>query len=380
MKRTFIFVVMALLLVGSLAIADEATIIDFTLLDADIIAEKDANGQDVQNEAGESKFTQNRRTIMDFGTVAGATFTEEQKELMKTSLSLPNWEVVLNSSARTVPSVSKSVVISAPVRTEKPNSNPEGDPVPVNLPFAGKKIMGVRIVFPASNVNSNALIIPSFEIPAYEKMRTANDDGDFPEEVSEEDKNSGITRFEGGYGVVKNVGTIKALSVTTMGMNFPHALYVILRDTDNVERRYFMGYLGFDGWKELRWNNPAYISEVRTREIRIVPIYPRGLPFVKFHGFLITRDAMHAGNDFIGYFKDVKMIYDRAVLHTERDIADEQLWGIVESREASKQNNELTRFGDKQINRFMEKTKLAQEEEFTSSIKVENAQTTEAQQ
>jgi hypothetical protein len=77
---------------------------------------------------------------------------------------------------------------------------------------------------------------------------------------------------------------------------------------------------------------------------------------------------MHDGDDFIGYFKDVKMIYDKAVLHTERDIADEDLWGIVGKREADKQNYEMSKFGNKQVNRFIEKTKLAQEEAFTSSL------------
>ncbi|NLM00216.1 MAG: flagellar protein [Treponema sp.] len=379
MKRTFIFVVMALLLIGSLAFADEATIIDFTLLDSDIIAEKDAEGDDVTDAEGNVKYTQNARTVMDFGTTAGATFTDEQKDLMKTSLSLPNWEVVFNSSARNVLSMSKSVVVPAPVRTEKPNVK-GGEPLPVNLPFAGKNIMGVRIVFPTPNVNANARIIPSFEIPAYEPLRTVTVDGnvvvgdasgEIAYEPAEEDVSRGFTRFEGGYGVVKNVGTIKALSVTTQGMLFPHALYVLLKDTDNIERRYFMGYLGFDGWKELKWKNPAYIDEVRTREIRIVPIYPRGLPFVKFVGFQIVRDAMHAGDDFIGYFKDVKVIYDKAVLHTERDIADEDLWGIVGDREAAKQNHEMARFGDKQVNRFLEKAKLAQEDGFKSSLSME---------
>ncbi len=366
MKRTFIFVAMALLLVGSLAFADEATIIDFTILDADIITEKDADGNEVTNANGEAVYTQNSRTIMDFGTAAGATFTDDQKALMKTSLSLPNWEVILNSSAQNVYSNTYSQVVAAPVRTEKPNPK-GGDAVPVNLPFAGKNIMGVRIIFPHGNYNANAKIIPPYEIPAYEKLRSVDENGNLQEQTAEEAA-SGKTRFEDGYGIVKNVGAIKALSLTTQGMLFPHRVWVLLKDTDNVERRYLMGDLGFDGWKELTWKNPAYMQEIRKREIRIVPIYPRGLPFVKFTGLLITRDAMHDGDDFIGYFKDVKMIYDKAVLHTERDIADEDLWGIVGKREADKQNYEMSKFGNKQVNRFIEKTKLAQEEAFTSSL------------
>ena len=72
MKRTFILVVMAFLLVGSLAFADEAVLIDFTLMEPDIVADENGNP------------TQNGRTVMDFSVTAGATFTDEQKDLMKT--------------------------------------------------------------------------------------------------------------------------------------------------------------------------------------------------------------------------------------------------------------------------------------------------------
>ena len=346
MKKNFILVVMAFLLVGMFLVAEEAVIVDFTLYDADIIADENGNP------------TQNRRSVMDFGVAAGATFTDEQKALMRTSLSLPNWEVSLNSSARNVTSIATSTVVAAPVREE------------AKVPFAGQNVMGVRVLFPTAMVNAQAIIKPPFDIPAYEPMATVDDNGDVQPQTDEE-KASGKTRFEEGYGVVKNVGTIKSLALTTMGMNFPHGVYVLLKDNDNVERRYFMGYLGFDGWRELRWNNPHYVTEVRQREIRVVPIYPRGLPFVKFAGFEITRDAMHDGGDFIGYFKDVKVIYDKAVLTTERDIADEDLWGIINKKEKDKQNFEMSRFGEKQVLRFMEKDKMAQEEAFTSSFEVE---------
>ena len=332
MKRTFILVVMAFLLVGSLAFADEAVLIDFTLMEPDIVADENGNP------------TQNGRTVMDFSVTAGATFTDEQKDLMKTSLAMPNWEVELNSSARNINSLTNSTVVAAPVRES------------AKVPFAGKDVMGVRILFPSYAVNSNARITPAFEIPAYEPMATADEDGNIQPQTDEE-KASGKTRFEDGYGIVKNVGTVKSISVTTMGMNFPHGLYVLL-----------MGYLGFDGWKELQWNNPQYVTEVRNRELRLVPIYPRGLPFVKFTGFQITRDAMHDGNDFIGYFKDVKVIYDKSVLTSERDIADEDLWGIIGKKEAAKQNAEMSRFGANQVERFLEKQKMATEEAFTSSL------------
>lgn len=352
MKKTFGLFAAAMLLLGGVAFAEEAMLIDFTQLDADCVS----------NDNGDP--TQNKRTVMDYSVSAGATYTDQQKDLMRTSLVLPEWEVVLNSSAKSVGALADSTVVAAPVKES------------ADVPFAGKNVMGVRIVFPQWASNANAKIIPPFDIPAYEPASDADENGNRIEST-EEDKSSYNTAnnpsfegtlFEGGYGVVKNVGTIKSIKVTTMGMNFPHGLYVHLSDNDGVEKRYFMGYLGFDGWKELRWNNPQYISEIRNREIRVYPIYPRGTPFVKFAGFEITRDAAHDGGDFIGYFKDIKIIYDKAILNSERDIADEDLWGIIGKKETERQNYEMSKFGTKQVNRYLERSKLASEDEFVSSL------------
>lgn len=345
MKRTFILVVMAFLLAGALAVAEESTIIDFTNLTADII------------QGVDGKMTQNRHTTMDYSVNAGATYTDQQKTLMKSSLSFRNWEVVLNSSARNVASTALSQVVAAPVKAE------------AKVPFAGKEVMGVRIVFPDSFVNSNARIEPPFDIPAFEPAADVDDSGNVTPTGS---PSKSTTRFEDGYGIVKNVGTIKALSVTTQGMNFPYGLYVLLNDPDGNEKRYFMGYLNFDGWKELKWNNPAYVQEVRAREVRLVPIYPTATPYIQFAGLQITRDAADEGGNFVGYFKDVKVIYDKAVLTSERDIADEDVWGIISERETAKQNLEMTKFGLKQVNRFLESEKQATETSFKSSL--ENAE------
>ena len=341
MKKTFILVAMAFLLMGAVAVAEEAIIIDFALLNADIIA--DPNG----------KMTQNRRTVMDYGKVAGASYTDEQKALMRTSLALEQWDVELNSSAQNPLSVATSTIKEAEVRAEGEK-------------FAGQKLMGVRILFPEWTNNANAKIKPGFLIPAYEKMAQVDDQGNLQEPTAE-DKASGKSRFEDGYGVVRNTGVIKSIAVNTYGMNFPHGLYVLLRDQNNVLKRYFMGYLLFDGWRELVWNNPSYIANVKSRELRLYPVYPTALPHVAFEGFLITRDAAHDGGDAIAYFKDVKIIYDKAVLTTVRDFADEDLWGIQEERETKRKKIEVEKFGHTQVLRFLEQEKMATEEGFTPS-------------
>ena len=249
----------------------------------------------------------------------------------------------------------RSIVKSAPV---------------VGGPFAGKNIMGVRIVFPTAPVNANARIEPPFDIPAFEPMAQIDENG----QVVEGSKQANAYRFRKngddttGYGVLDNVGTIKAISLTTYGYNYPHAVYVLLKDNDNVERRYFMGTLNFDGWKNLIWNNPDYVTDIRNREIRVYPLYPRGLPYAKLSGIYVTRDAAHDGGDFIGYFKQIDVIYDKAVAQTERDIADEDLWGIVTEKEQYRQSIEMRMFGSQQVNRFIEKNNMAKEEGFSAAV------------
>ena len=90
----------------------------------------------------------------------------------------------------------------------------------------------------------------------------------------------------------------------------------------------------------------------------------------------------HIGGTFIGYFKDVKVIYDKAILQSDRDIADEDLWGIIGKKESARQNAEMLKFGNKQVNRYLERAKLAAEDEFTSSLNADsdsNAQSNEGQ-
>ena len=187
------------------------------------------------------------------------------------------------------------------------------------------------------------------------------------QEPTDEEKASGKGRFEDGYGVVRNTGVIKSIAVNTYGMNFPHGLYVLIRNEKNEVKRYFMGYLLFDGWKELVWNNPAYLTDVRSRETRIYPAYPTSLPYSSFAGFLVTRDAAHEGGTFVGYFKDVKLIYDKAVLNTVRDFADENIWGIQTKMNNERMQLEMSRFGQTQVLRFLEQEKMATEAGFTPS-------------
>jgi len=339
MKKMLVFVAIVSLVAGSL-LAEEAVLIDFTKLVADIHV---SVGPDDEDDTP----NQNRATMMDFSRVRfGGSFTEEQKKVMKTSLAIANWEVLLASSSRTVTNMILSYTREA--------TSKQWD-----------KVMGVRIHFPLEAYNSWAIIQPPFEIPAFEPQADVQDDGTIEESEEGGDGVIGPSRFEDGYGVVKNVGTIKSIAVNVYGLNFPHGLSTLIIDSTGAKKTMFMGFLNYDGWGELRWDNPAYIKEVRNRDLRLYPLYPTSTPFIKFAGFEIKRDAAKDGGDFITYFKDVKVIFDKAVLDTERDIEDESLWSIIRDRENARKSWEMERFGHKQILRYLDAQKQAPENDFT---------------
>jgi hypothetical protein len=338
MKKMLILVVIAMIAVP--LFAEEGVLIDFSILKADIHVSTNPNDKtDTPN--------QNRQTLMDFSHVAGASFTAQQKALMNTSLAIINWEVRLASSSRTVQNVGLSF-------SKEAASKEFGT------------VMGVRVRFPVEPFNSWALVRPPFDIPAYE-LSTVGDDG----KITPRDQSGGITnmksRFEAqeegapAYGIIKNVGVIREVKVRVYGLNFPHGLTTILVDGMGIEKSMFMGYLNFDGWGELVWRNPAYMTEVRNRDLRIIPLYPFNTPFIKIAGLLIQRDAAKDGGDFVTYFKDVAIIYDLAVLDTEKDINDEATWNIIQVREEARKTWEMERFGQQQVLRYLEQQKQATE-------------------
>jgi len=311
MKRFFALVGIAFFFVSSV-FAEESVLIDF----AEVV--DDYQGQ-------------NKATLMDFSSVAGSRYTDEEKAAMQTSLYIPNWEVRLSSSSRTVLNDSKSYVMAVTTGDEAAK-------------FAGEQIMGVRIHFPLGTFNSNAIVRPPFEIPAY--ATSAVEEGKRGDQFN-------------GYGVVKNVGVMKTLKVNVLGRNFPMGLSILLRDDKEEVQTVFMSYLDFDGWRELQWNNPNYITQVRNRELNTYPLYPRNTPAVTLEGILFTRDAAQEGGDFISYIKDIKVVYDLAVREDiDKDVDDEAVWGILENRELSRRNAELKRLGNLQVLRYLEGKKM----------------------
>jgi len=335
MKRLFIIVVVGLLLGGTALFADESVLIDFTKLSAD-------------TAIGTNKTpTENAATMIDYSNVAGASFSDADKALMKSSLSLNEWAVTLASSARSVMNQSITMTREAVTNASAKQFNGQD--------MANKKILGVRIHFPTEPFNSWAMITPPFDIPAYQDKDTLQGNKLV---VADADKGQGA-KFD-GFGVVKNVGVLKSLSVTVYGSNYPNGLGVVVADQDGNEQTMFMDYLQFDGWRTLTWNNPNYVSDVRNRELRVFPLYPKGMPYLKLVGIVIYRDAQQVGGDFVTYFRDITITYDKAILQPTRDINDEAIWGILQQRQEARRLAELKRLGNVQVLRFLEQQKMDQ--------------------
>jgi len=323
MKRIFILLVIAMM--APAAFAEQATLIDFALLVSDTTV-----GDTAQHEA----------TLVDFAEVAGASFTAEERDLMKSSLFIENWEVDLNSSAQTAISQSSSKVLAASVRegAEK---------------FGGQTVLGARVMFPTEPYNAWALIRPPFEIQAYANPTIIDSDNRVVDDPDMAIDDIG-SKFENGFGVIKNVGVIKQIGVNVYGLNFPHSLSVVLQDENNLQVEVFMGYLDFDGWRTLIWDNPNYIDDVRDRELRSYPLYPNLQPMRKLVGFRVYRDGATAGGDFVAYLKDVTLVFDGARLQLQEDIDHDALWLILTEREDDRRRAELSRLGNQQVLRFIE--------------------------
>jgi hypothetical protein len=262
-------------------------------------------------------------TEVDFSKYPGAM--AEGIEELKVDLGLDNWSVKLAPSSASAEN--RILSFAKPVSSRQM----DGD------------VLGVRVHFPTAPFNSWAKIVPPFEIPFYEDA-PGDDIGEGSKFVNK--------------GVLRNVGTIKSVSMRITGRNFPHGVSMSLKDEQDTVREMFFGYLDFDGWRTLTWDNPNYITDVKQRDLRRKPLYPETMPSIKFDSFTIYRHGSQIGGDFVTYLKDVTMVYDLAILERERDINDEEAWGILQTRRDSKRAAEIRRLGILQLLRRQEEVKM----------------------
>jgi hypothetical protein len=306
-------------------------LIDFSKLSADVKVGDTATNNE------------HAATMVDFSDVAGSSYDEAIRKAMKTSLAIENWYVQLSSSSRTVRNQALSYTKESKMRANSKSFDGEE--------MANKTVMGVRVHFPLPTYNAYAMVMPPFEIPAYSNKTELRGD-----KVVEVAGDMG-TKFD-SFGVVKNVGILKSIEATLYGSNFPNGFGIIVKDQDGNEQTIFLDYLEFDGWRKLVWNNPNYITEVRNRELRVFPLYPKSEPFLKLVGLIFYRDSMQEGGDIVTYVKDIKITYDKALLETQRDINDEAIWGILSARQEARKAAEIKRLGNLQVLRTLEKQKM----------------------
>ena len=326
MKRFFILFIGVMICLAGTAFAEESVLIDFSELTPDWPADNPR-----ENEA----------TLIDVSAeAAGTLYSEEELQQMRTSLAIENWEVVLSSSSQFATTQRLSEIRSAPVNQDANN-------------FGGETVMGVRVNFPTEPYNGWALVRPPFEIPAYADPTQVDGDGN----LEPADEGAAGGKFD-TKGVIKNVGTLKSIALNAYGLNFPHGVSLILQDQNNEQEEIFLGYLDFEGWRTMIWDNPNYLDQVRDRELRTFPLYPNLQPMRKLIGIRIYRDAAMQGGDFITYVKDVQMKYDLATLEVQRDIDDENVWGILQERERERREAEFRRLGNLQVLRFLENQKM----------------------
>ena len=320
MRKIFIFLVVVLVLTGAI-FAEESVLIDFNVL--------------VDDYQG-----QHQATLWDYSSMAGTRFSEGEKAEMNTSLYVPNWNVIFSSSSRTVTTERFSEVLPATVGSNSPQ-------------FAGEQVMGVRVHYPTGTFNSYAWVNPPFEIPIYSVSDLAEDTSRGEQFV--------------GFGVLQNVGVIKDIKVHVYGLNYPMGMAVVLRNESRETQEYPLGHLEFTGWRELSWVNPNYIADVRNREMRNYPLYPRDVPSIALDSMQFYRDAEQEGGDFLVYVKDIVVTYDQAVLlDFDTDLNHEELWGVLKKRMEDRRKAELLRLGDEQILYYIEEQKQHKDAEETS--------------
>ncbi|MBN2546804.1 MAG: flagellar protein [Spirochaetes bacterium] len=373
-----ILVITISVLLSTILHAEEKTLIDFSLLKANSIDGKtqeegtvlaplakdseeykkfDDHTSTLNNKEEPRK--QHMETLLDFSGVVGMGMNSTDAKSVKVSLAPANWVVRLNSSAAFTENTAMSYALEWHTKANETSilHDPPKEGQAAQKP-AGYTILGLRVKFPEANFNCWALISPPFDIPAYEDKTI-----DFVGRPIDKNlpENRG-TKYENGYGVIKNISIIKRIKMRIYGLQFKNSIAILIKDDNfRVTEYHFPEYLDFDGWREISWVNPNYIENVANRELFIVPLYPRSEPHIKVEGFRIYRQGDQYGGDFVTYIKDVKVVYDLAILETEREIEHESAWGILEARVKEAKVRELQRIGDSQLLRYLEKQKQHKE-------------------
>ncbi|NPV01295.1 MAG: hypothetical protein HPY53_07925 [Brevinematales bacterium] len=288
---------------GSVYSATEKVLIDFTEFEKNMTQVLDKDKQVHKEEIA-------KHPELDFAQYGYPTV-----EFSIDDWKLEMWRIKLNSSANTVKNNLDSYC-------QKVESKRFGT------------VMGVRIHFPQWKFLSWALVSPPYDFFAY------YDNGSYVNQLTADGEN------EMPMGVLVNVGQIKYIQAWVYGLNYTHQIALRLKDRDGNIQEYFLGHTQFDGWRQLTWVNPVYADDIRDRILQRIPLYPLSYPYVKFDSYVVYKPETDNGGDFIIYFKDVKLAFDRAIVRESLDIEDEKWWGILAQKTLDQKLYELKTIGE----------------------------------
>ena len=275
-------------------------------------------------------------TIIDFsltGNVDNLGESEgEENAVVKAEDALynDNWVVWLNDSARLTENRRNSYVT---------NTDSKGN----NGAWEAGKVLGIRVHFPLQAWNSYALVKPAYELEIY-----GGPDGQ---------------KYTGGKGVVQNVGEIKSISSWVYGRNYLISYFVNLQNELGVLKSYPMGSLYFNGWRQVRWENREYLTDIRDRILTRQPLYPKLIPSVKLDSLGFYRSKDYQGGNFITYVKDVTIEYDVVVVEPEEDIDDEATWSLIKTENERRRQLEEAKIKEQQELRDLEARRVGNAEQ-----------------
>jgi hypothetical protein len=304
-KGVLITLVILLSLISSVSFsAVKKALIDFPTFEQNmgVVADKDV-------KIHESQVSSNKNMDLTQYGFPQVNFTKEDWQLDK-------WKIILTSSANTI----KNNVLSY---TKKVASKRFGE------------VLGARIHFIEGAFLSWAVIKPPFEFFPY------FDNGQYVNQADSGEENSLV------MGILVNVGQIKSVSSWVSGLNYQMQTALRIRDRNDTAQDYFLGSLYYDGWRKLVWVNPEYTDSIQDRVLQRLPLYPKSFPYVAFDSYIVYKPEQESGGDFVVYYKDVEVEYDRAIIREEMDIDDEGAWGILQTERLQKRVNDLKNIGEK---------------------------------
>ena len=275
-------------------------------------------------------FSAFKDTLIDFNQLG--TFENDPDEVNRLIYN-GNWSVRLNASSDFLGNRELSHAKNVEIASTKDNQ------IFLNGGSSGN-VLGVRVNFPPFDSAAYATVKPFFEFLSH----------------SGEDGNQLV-----GKGVLKNVGNIKYINSYVKGKNFPHSLYIYLRNEDGALMPFFMGYLNYSGWRNLQYQNPNYLENVRFRDTKPAPLeYPRLEPLIKLDSIKIRRSGEAVSGDFVTYIGWITMEYDKAIItgDEEADIDDEAVWGILTETTARLQKKALEKIRIIKESRELERKRM----------------------